>query len=446
MRTTCLGLLLAIGLASCATVYEAPEAEPDRWVTLFDGDTLDGWFVHHGDLPFEVRDGEIVGATALDIPNRYLTTVEQYGDFILELEMNNAAGENSGVQFRSVTDAPFYTGLTGYQLEVDPSEREWTGGIYFEGVGTWQHPPINNPDCVAAWRKEDWNTLRIEARGEQMRTFVNGAPCAYLFDEYLHEGHIGLQVHSIGSNPDAAGAETRWRNIRILESPEPEDYTADDLMADSHSHLLDRLSPVEEAQGWQLAASRIEDGSNWRLEYVQNPINAVVWTVNVLELKADEDPAIAVIPMSETAYQMIADLQMKPGTSGELLYPVTAMSDDGELETCIASYRIFDDRSRENRSDDDQDLMGALTGKIAPQNLSEPGRPKRVLYGDAWRRIGLNVQDGQVEHWLNTVKVAEYSGCQNSDGAGPASAHIELRVDTGGLLFRTIKLKTGRPE
>lgn len=437
MRAAIIGLLYATSLTSCTT--SAPTPEDNRWTVLFDGETLDGWFVHHGDMPFEVRDGEIVGATAVDIPTRYLTTVDQYGDFILELEMNNATGENSGVQFRSVTDAPFYTGLTGYQLEVDPSEREWTGGLYFEGVGTWQHPPINNPDCVAAWRKDGWNTLRIEAKGEQMRTFVNDTACAYLFDEYLRRGHIGLQIHSIGSNPAAAGAETRWRNIRILKTPGPGDYAEDDMSADSNSHLIDRLSPVEVAQGWELATSRIEDSSNWRLEYVQNPINADVWTVNVLELAADNSLASATISLPAASFEFIADMQMQPGTAGEILYPVTMTSDEGERQTCMASYRIFDDRSLEKRADDDPNFMGALTGKMAAVNLSEAGRPKRVLYGDAWRRIGIHVQDSAVEHWLNAVKVVKYSGCEHSDL--PSSGQVEIRIEQGGVLFRTIKLR-----
>lgn len=444
MKTTAwLGLLLVIGLAACATESETTEVDHDRWTTLYDGETLDGWFVHHGDLPFEAREGEIVGATAVDIPTRYLTTVNQYGDFILELEMNNATGQNSGVQFRSVTDAPFYTGLTGYQLEVDPSERQWTGGIYFEGVGTWQHAPINNPECVAAWNTDDWNALRIEAKGEQMRTFVNGTPCAYLFDQYLHRGHIGLQIHSIGANPDAAGAETRWRNIRILETPEADDYSADALKADSNSHLIDRLSPVEEAQGWELARDRIEDASNWRLEYIQNPINAEVWTVNVMEVEAGDRPASAIILVPESHYDLIVDMQMQPGTSGEVLYPVTTKNAAGQLQTCVESYRIFDDRSLEERSAKDPKLMGSLTNKIAAENLSEVGRPKRVLYDDAWRRVGISVKDSGVEHWLNAVKVVEYNGCENAIGGEPVLPPVTVRVDTGSLLFRTIKIRAG---
>lgn len=433
------GIILGVSLAACSA-----SPDRDRWTELFDGETLDGWFVHHGDLPFDVRDGEIVGATAVDIPTHYLTTNNQYDDFILELEMNNSTGENSGVQFRSVTDAPFYTGLTGYQLEVDPTERGWTGGIYFEGVGTWQHPPINNPACKKSWRKDGWNTLRIEAKGKQMRTFVNEIPCAYLFDEYLQKGHIGLQIHSIGSNPNAAGAETRWRNIRILENPKLNDYTADDIKADSNSHFIDRLSPVERALGWTLVRSNLKDASLWAKKQIRNPINLEAWTVNVATLRANSDVSSLRIPLAEASYHLIADMQIEPMTSGEILYPVTIVGADGEPHSCIASYRIFDDRSLEGRSEDSPMLMAALTGKIAAKNMSEPDRPKRVLFGNAWQRIGLNVQSGHVEHWLNAVKVVDYQGCRGGgDNEAKISPHIEIKIDTGAIQIRTLKMKTG---
>lgn len=438
MRVLVSSAALTATAAACVSPAAAPNDE--RWTVLFDGETLEGWFVHNGDLPYEVRDREIVGVTAVDIPNRYLTTESQYGDFILELEVNNSDGENSGIQFRSVTDAPNYSGLTGYQLEIDPSERAWTGGIYFEGIWTWQHPPINNPACKAAWKPEDWNSLRIEAKGEVMRTFVNDTPCAYLFDEYLPRGHIGLQVHSIGANPDMAGAETRWRNIRILETPKPEDYTPIDLQADSASHLIDRLSPAEEALGWELALPRLVDTSTARLEYVQNPINAEVWTVNVLELEADAGPVSAAFSVPERSYEFIADLQLRPGTEGEVLYPVAVSERDGTKAMCKASYRIFDDRSLEDRGDEDPNLMGSLTNKMAARNLSENGRPKRVLYGDAWRRLGIKVKDGKAEHWLNAVKVVEHSNCQPVSGEPPVD-EIELRLTKGSIFARTIKLR-----
>lgn len=438
MRSLLLGLACALIITACTTTDKA-----NRWIELFDGETLEGWFLHHGDLPFEVRNGEIVGATAEGIPTRYLTTVDQYDDFILKLEMNNTDGENSGVQFRSVTDGLTYTGLTGYQLEVDPSERGWTGGIFFEGVRTWQHPPINNPQCKTAWRKGEWNSLRIEAKGELMRTFVNDVVCAYLFDQYLDRGHIGLQIHSIGSLPGKAGAETRWRNIQILANPNPDDYTPEDVTADTNSHLIGRLSPLEEMNGWTLVRSQAEPVAAWTKQHIQNPIDGTGWTVDVAKLSADNGPSSLRIPVSGNSYHLIADMQITPGTSGEVLYPLFIEGANGESTNCMASYRVFDDRSLEKRSKDDPNLMGALTGLIPAQNLSEPNRGKRILTGNAWRRIGINVQGGKVEHWLNAVKSLEYSGClADMETAPKTDPHIEISLYSGQIILRTIKIKS----
>jgi len=38
---------------------------------------------------------------------------------------------NSGVQIRSQSSAEYVNGrVHGYQVEIDPSPRAWTGGIY----------------------------------------------------------------------------------------------------------------------------------------------------------------------------------------------------------------------------------------------------------------------------------------------------------------------------
>ena len=439
MRSLLFGLALALGITACSNGNN----ETRRWTKLFDGETLEGWFVHHGGLPFEVRNGEIVGATAEGIPTRYLTSVDQYDDFILKLEMNNADGENSGVQFRSVTDGLTYTGLTGYQLEVDPSERGWTGGIFFEGVRTWQHPPIHNPQCKAAWRKDDWNDLRIEAKGELVRTFVNDVACAYLFDQYLNKGHIGLQIHSIGSLPGKAGAETLWRNIRILANPNLDDFTPEDMTADSNSHLIGRLSPLEKINGWTLVRSQAEPASAWTKQRIENPIDGTGLTANVAKISADDCPSALRIPVTDKSYHLIADMQITPGTSGEILYPLFGTGADNRRVECMASYRIFDDHSLENRSRDNPDLMGSLTGLIAAKNLSEPNRGKRILINDAWRRIGINVEGRQVEHWLNAVKSLEYQGCQSGmETSLQAEPQIKISLDAGQIILRTIKIKS----
>jgi len=70
-------------------------------------------------------------------PNSFLATREDYGDFILELELK-VGKMNSGVQFRSLSNPADYNGrVRGYQVEFDPSDRAWSGRIYDEARRGW---------------------------------------------------------------------------------------------------------------------------------------------------------------------------------------------------------------------------------------------------------------------------------------------------------------------
>ena len=59
-------------------------------------------------------------------------------------------------------------------------------------------------------RAGDWNRYRIEARGSQIRTFINDQPCVDLDDpEGARRGIIALQLHSGGK------LEVRFRNFEL---------------------------------------------------------------------------------------------------------------------------------------------------------------------------------------------------------------------------------------
>ena len=45
----------------------------DGWVSLFDGETLNGWIQKNGTATYRVEDGTIVGKTAKGSPNSFLT-------------------------------------------------------------------------------------------------------------------------------------------------------------------------------------------------------------------------------------------------------------------------------------------------------------------------------------------------------------------------------------
>ena len=66
-------------------------------------------------------------------PNSFMATEQTYGDFILEFEVKCHPDLNSGVQFRSESKPDYNNGrVHGYQCEIDPSDRAWSGGLYDE--------------------------------------------------------------------------------------------------------------------------------------------------------------------------------------------------------------------------------------------------------------------------------------------------------------------------
>ena len=171
---------------------------------LFDGASLDGWR-ELGDARFRVEDGLLHGEAGGGAQS-FLVSEKTYADFIFELELRIEAG-NSGVQVRSqVGDGGR---LHGYQLEVDPSDRAWSGGLYDEARRGWLQDLKHNPEGRAAFRRDGWNHYRIECVGPSIRCWVNGVPTADYVDEVDAEGHIALQVHSGNTT------KLSWRNLRL---------------------------------------------------------------------------------------------------------------------------------------------------------------------------------------------------------------------------------------
>ena len=108
----------------------------------------------------------------------------------------------------------------GYQVEIDPSSRAWSGGIYDEARRGWLYDLRQNEAGRKAFKQGEWNKLHIEAIGSSIRTWLNGVPCANLVDSMTDTGFIGLQVHQ----NETGGAQVRWKNIRILDLGSTTEY------------------------------------------------------------------------------------------------------------------------------------------------------------------------------------------------------------------------------
>ena len=197
----------------------APELDEKGFVPIFDGKTLDGWHIE-GNTPdnradYEVVDGTIVGTVNPKAQkNTFLCTDKKYANFVLKLEFKLGTPNcNSGVQIRSHLK-PDGT-VFGYQVEIDPSDRSFTGGIYDESRRGWLFDFRKDEMALqrSAMKPDKWNQLEIQADGPTIKTWVNGVSCAELTDDADTEGFIGLQVHS------GKEGQILWKNIRIKELP-----------------------------------------------------------------------------------------------------------------------------------------------------------------------------------------------------------------------------------
>ncbi len=258
---------LAGGLASTpvagSPVQDVDDVMPTPWWTTLETRPLlpeevgedglpVGWKIIGGPATYAIErdpDGSVIlHGTGGGPRNAFLVDPAITGDFLLELDVKIARGEgNSGIQIRSTVDEP-KNRMFGYQIEVDPSERAWSGGLYDEGRRGWIASLADNADAREAFVPGEWNHYTILAVGPRIRTWVNGVPAVDHVDSMDAEGRIGLQVHS-------GRCDVSWRNLRIA-----------DLGRRSKTILLgpDRSSGdqviVEPATG----LTSVEDG--WRLD------------------------------------------------------------------------------------------------------------------------------------------------------------------------------------
>jgi hypothetical protein len=170
---------------------------------LFDGATTAGWtLVGQGSM--HVENGELVGIGGEG--KGFLVHELRPADFVLELELKNDTPSNSGVQVRSRLEGQ---AVLGYQIEVDPSERAWSGGLYLE-VEKWLANLEHDPIARTAFRPGQWNHYRIECAGPLIRSWVNGILTCDYRTARPEAGVIALQLHD-------PGTKMRWRNVRLFE-------------------------------------------------------------------------------------------------------------------------------------------------------------------------------------------------------------------------------------
>ncbi len=237
LKTIALKILLAIlfPVALLTAGCNVSKGQKSKgFVQIFDGKTLNGW---EGDPTYwRVENGNLVGeitpSTLLKTNNFIIWKGGTPGDFELTLEFKITKAGNSGVNYRSVQLSDVPHALKGYQADIDGANR-YTGQNYEERLRTTLayrgekvtiKPYNESPDSVRshvknnAWlqrtvtgslgtaddlktkiKQEDWNTLRIVAKGNHLQHYVNGILMSDVTDNDTingkKDGLLGVQVH-----------------------------------------------------------------------------------------------------------------------------------------------------------------------------------------------------------------------------------------------------------
>ena len=191
-----------------------PELE-NGFVSLLNGKDLSNWERKGGRSSFDYKDGMIVGTCVPGEPSTYLSTKRtDYSDFVFTCEMRWEIDLNSGIMFRAKSDKKKVVFGPQVEMEGIKKNRGWSGGIYGQSCGGYWYPLWlkEHSKVRGALNKEGWNRVTVMAKGQTVKTWVNGIPAAHWKgDGTYRSGYFALQVHK------AKSGMIVWRDLKVKE-------------------------------------------------------------------------------------------------------------------------------------------------------------------------------------------------------------------------------------
>lgn len=451
------GYAIIVSVAAClaagAPVAASQDSAPWQEVTPRAG--LAGWHNTGGAATYEVANGEIAGRAAPGSTNSWLVSDTQYGDFILEYEAKTDPALNSGMMIRGQSRPEYRNGVVhGYQVEIDPSERGWSGGIYDEQRRQWLYTLGRNDAARRAFRSGDWNHYRVEAIGGRLRTWINGVPAADIADDTDARGFIAFQVHAISDEEARRKPEVRFRKIRVI-TQNPERFVRPATNIEQQSWLPNRLSEVERSAGWKL----LWDGktaTGWR-SVKQPGFPPKGWSIRDGALTVEGGGGDIVTARNFRNFELSIDFRLSQGANSGIKYLLDAARLKAG-EGLGLEYQLIDDQRHADAKlgRDGNRTLASLYDLIPASNLLDPAHPgKRINPPGEWNRAVIIVRGNHVEHWLNGFKMVEYERgspafralvAQSKYAKAPGFGDVEqapiLLQDHGDKVdFRSIKLR-----
>lgn len=142
----------------------SPVHQNNKWVSLFDGKTLDGWKVGSHATTFSMENGAI--AVNGDVAHLYYdgeVQQHQFKDFELKIDVMTTPGSNSGIYFHTQYQESGWP-KKGYEVQVNNSHTDWrrTGSL-------WAIQDIKETYV----KDNEWFTMHIKVKGKRVTVSIN---------------------------------------------------------------------------------------------------------------------------------------------------------------------------------------------------------------------------------------------------------------------------------
>ncbi|MEX0904237.1 MAG: family 16 glycoside hydrolase [Balneolaceae bacterium] len=203
-------ILLAVLLTGCAGSEESEETMNDgssEWISIWDGETFDGWNASENPGSFSIEDGKIV----IDGPRGHLFYEGPVGDadfedFEFRAEVYTYPGANSGIFFHTQYQEEGWP-AHGYEAQVNAthSDPRKTGSLY----------AVNDVMDNAPHEDEEWFTYHIIVEGKDITFNVNGETVMNFTEPDDREGDISLGSGTIALQAHDPDSRIYYRNLEL---------------------------------------------------------------------------------------------------------------------------------------------------------------------------------------------------------------------------------------
>ncbi len=376
-----------------------------------------------GEAKYALEDGVLTGTAVWKTPNTFLCTKEKYKDFILDYSIKVDPRLNSGVQIRSQTfiDKNKYEMLRGYQVEIDPSDRAWSGGIYEERGRGWIGSLTNNPKGREAFKNGEWNHYHVEAIGNSVKVWVNGVNTVNLLDAESEAGIIGLQVHEI-YDEEHIGATIQWKDIILITNQFAAHLKKDEALAPEINLLANELSDKEKADGWLLF-----DRDNIPMQ--QPGMELRPWNISQDQFCSFEDTNDRLrLKVVDGDFEVKFEYKINKSGMAQLNYgyvgdPYSFMlTDDANVDEEVPGHM----------------KAGSIANFMEAFNLSNPERPKPMRLFNQWSQAHIIVSGDNIKHWLNNSLVVDVNVANFQDEN--KQRLLEFQSSGSSVCVRSIKV------